>query len=261
MLDLDKRSIMYLPGVGPKKAEILQKEAGIASYEDLLYYFPYKYIDRSRFYKVAEITGDMPYIQLKGRILFFDTLGEGRARRLVGKFTDGTGTIDLIWFKGLNYVTEKIKPGVDYIVFGKPTEFGHIYTIAHPDMDSVDQADKVANGLTPFYSTTEKMKKSFLNSRAIQNLQYTLLNSLNWTLPETLPEYLLARIQMMPFAEAIRNVHFPESVEKLRKAQLRLKFDRAVFYPTEHAPFGYAAEAETSWNCFCFCRRLFQYLL
>ena len=229
MLDLDKRSIMYLPGVGPKKAEILQKEAGIASYEDLLYYFPYKYIDRSRFYKVAEVTGDMPYIQLKGRILFFDTLGEGRARRLVGKFTDGTGTIDLIWFKGLNYVTEKIKPGVDYIVFGKPTEFGHIYTIAHPDIDSVDQADKVANGLTPFYSTTEKMKKSFLNSRAIQNLQYTLLNSLNWTLPETLPEYLLARIQMMPFAEAIRNVHFPESVEKLRKAQLRLKFDELFF--------------------------------
>ena len=229
MLDLDKRSIMYLPGVGPKKAEILQKEAGITSYEDLLYYFPYKYIDRSRFYKVAEITGDMPYIQLKGRILFFDTLGEGRARRLVGKFTDGTGTIDLIWFKGLNYVTEKIKPGVDYIVFGKPTEFGHIYTIAHPDMDSMDQADKVANGLTPFYSTTEKMKKSFLNSRAIQNLQYTLLNSLNWTLPETLPEYLLARIQMMPFAEAIRNVHFPESVEKLRKAQLRLKFDELFF--------------------------------
>lgn len=229
MLDLDKRSIMYLPGVGPKKAEILQKEAGIASYEDLLYYFPYKYIDRSRFYKVAEITGDMPYIQLKGRILFFDTLGEGCARRLVGKFTDGTGTIDLIWFKGLNYVTEKIKPGVDYIVFGKPTEFGHIYTIAHPDMDSVDQADKVANGLTPFYSTTEKMKKSFLNSRAIQNLQYTLLNSLNWTLPETLPEYLLAQIQMMPFAEAIRNVHFPESVEKLRKAQLRLKFDELFF--------------------------------
>ena len=229
MLDLDKRSIMYLPGVGSKKAEILQKEAGIASYEDLLYYFPYKYIDRSRFYKVAEVTGDMPYIQLKGRILFFDTLGEGRARRLVGKFTDGTGTIDLIWFKGLNYVTEKIKPGVDYIVFGKPTEFGHIYTIAHPDMDSVDQADKVANGLTPFYSTTEKMKKSFLNSRAIQNLQYTLLNSLNWTLPETLPEYLLAQIQMMPFAEAIRNVHFPESVEKLRKAQLRLKFDELFF--------------------------------
>lgn len=229
MLDLDKRSIMYLPGVGPKKAEILQKEAGISSYEDLLFYFPYKYIDRSRFYKVAEVTGDMPYIQLKGRILFFDTVGEGRTRRLIGKFTDGTGTIDLVWFKGINYVMDKIKTGVDYIVFGKPTEFGHIYNIPHPDIDPVDQADKVANGLTPFYNTSEKMKKSFLNSRAIQNLQYTLLSGLNWTLPETLPPGVLNRIRMMSFPEAIRNVHFPESVDKLRKAQLRLKFDELFF--------------------------------
>ena len=229
MLDLDKRSIMYLPGVGPKKAEILQKEAGISSYEDLLFYFPYKYIDRSRFYKVAEVTGDMPYIQLKGRILFFDTVGEGRTRRLIGKFTDGTGTIDLVWFKGINYVMDKIKTGVDYIVFGKPAEFGHIYNIPHPDIDSLDQADKVASGLTPFYNTSEKMKKSFLNSRAIQNLQYTLLSGLNWTLPETLSLDVLNRIRMMPFAEAIRNVHFPESVDKLRKAQLRLKFDELFF--------------------------------
>lgn len=229
MLDLDKRSIMYLPGVGPKKAEILQKEAGISSYEDLLFYFPYKYIDRSRFYKVAEVTGDMPYIQLKGRILFFDTVGEGRTRRLIGKFTDGTGTIDLVWFKGINYVMDKIKTGVDYIVFGKPTEFGHIYSIPHPDIDTLDQADKVANGLTPFYNTSEKMKKSFLNSRAVQNLQYTLLSGLNWTLPETLPPAVLNRIRMMPFPEAIRNVHFPESVDKLRKAQLRLKFDELFF--------------------------------
>ncbi len=229
MLELDKRSIMYLPGVGPKKAEILRKEIEISSYEDLLFYFPYKYIDRSRFYKVVEIKGEMPYIQLKGRILFFDTVGEGRTKRLIGKFTDGTGTIDLVWFKGISYVTEKIKPGVDYIVFGKPTEFGHVYNIAHPDIDLIDQVDQVANGLTPFYSTTERMKKSFLNSRAIQNLQYSLLSSLNWTLPETLPSYLLNRIQMMPFQEAIRNIHFPESVDKLRKAQLRLKFDELFF--------------------------------
>lgn len=229
MLDLDKRSIMYLPGVGPKKAEILRKEAGISSYEDLLFYFPYKYIDRSRFYKVAEVTGNMPYIQLKGRILYYDTVGEGRTRRLVAKFTDGTGTIDLVWFKGLNFVTDKYKPGTEYIVFGKPTEFGHIYNIPHPDIDPVEQADQVAGGLTPFYNTTEKMKKSFLNSRAIQNLQYTLLSSLNWELPETLPPDVLSRIRMMPLKEAIRNVHFPESTEKLRLAQLRLKFDELFF--------------------------------
>ena len=126
-------------------------------------------------------------------------------------------------------MTDKIKPGVDYIIFGKPTEFGHVYNIAHPDIDPIDQVDQVANGLTPFYSTTERMKKAFLNSRAIQNLQYSLLSSLNWILPETLPDYLLNRIQMMPFQEAIRNIHFPESVDKLRKAQLRLKFDELFF--------------------------------
>lgn len=229
MLDLDKRSLMYLPGVGPKKAEVLRNEAGLSSYEDLLFYFPYKYIDRSRFYKVAEISGNMPFIQLKGRIQYFDTVGEGRTRRLIGKFTDGTGVIDLVWFKGLNYITDKIKPGTEYIVFGKPTEFGHIYNIPHPDIDPVEQADQVAGGLTPFYNTSEKMKKSFLNSRAIQNLQYTLLNLLNWELPETLPPDVLARIRMMPFKEAIRNVHFPESAEKLRLAQLRLKFDELFF--------------------------------
>lgn len=229
MLDLDKRSITYLPGVGPKKAEILRKEAGISSYEDLLFYFPYKYIDRSRFYKVAEVNGQMPYIQLKGRILYFETVGEGRTRRLVGKFTDATGTIDLVWFKGLNYITEKYRPGVEYIVFGKPTEFGHIYNIPHPDIDPVEQAGQVAAGLTPFYNTSEKMKKSFLNSRTIQTLQYTLLSWLNWELPETLPEEVLKRTGMIPFKEAIRNIHFPESAAKLQQAQLRLKFDELFF--------------------------------
>lgn len=229
MLDLDKRSITYLPGVGPKKAEILRKEAGISSYEDLLFYFPYKYIDRSRFYKVAEVNGQMPYIQLKGRILYFETVGEGRTRRLVGKFTDATGTIDLVWFKGLNYITEKYRPGVEYIVFGKPTEFGHLYNIPHPDIDPVEQAGQVAAGLTPFYNTSEKMKKSFLNSRVIQTLQYTLLNWLNWELPETLPEEVLKRTGMIPFKEAMRNIHFPESAAKLQQAQLRLKFDELFF--------------------------------
>lgn len=229
LIDLDKRTILYLPGVGPRKAEILQKELHIASFEDLLYYFPYKYIDRSRFYKVSEVNGNMPFIQLKGRILYFDTVGEGRTRRLIGKFTDGSGVIDLVWFKGLTYITDKIRPGVDYIVFGKPNEFGQIVNIPHPDIDPVDQADQVAGGLAPFYHTTEKMKKAFLHSRAIQTLQYTLLSTINWEVPETLPLWLRQKIQMMPLAEALKNIHFPESVEKLNQAQLRLKFDE-LFY-------------------------------
>lgn len=229
MSDLDKRSIVYLPGVGPKRAEILKKEAGIASYEDLLYYFPYKYVDRSRFYKIAEVIANMPYIQLRGRILFFDTIGEGRTKRLIAKFTDGSGTIDLVWFKGMNYVMNKYKPSVEYIVFGKPAEYGRVLNIAHPDIDEIADGQQVAAGLTPFYNTTEKMKKSFLNSRAIQNLQYTLLSSLKWKVPDYMPKYLLRKLRMLPLEEALKNIHFPETVAKLRVAQLRLKFDELFF--------------------------------
>lgn len=228
-MNIEERSIMYLTGVGPKRAEILRKEANIASFEDLLYYFPYKYVDRSRFYKVSEINGDMPYIQLKGRIVFFDTVGEGRSRRLVGKFTDGTGTIDLVWFQGLKYITDKYRTGQEYIVFGKPTEFAHVCNIAHPDIDPIENASQVANGLVPFYNTTERMKKAFLNSRAIQNIQFNLLSNLGWHIPETLPPQVLSKLKMMSVSEAMKNIHFPESAEKLRQAQLRLKFDE-LFY-------------------------------
>ncbi|MDR2810281.1 MAG: ATP-dependent DNA helicase RecG [Tannerellaceae bacterium] len=229
MMDIDKRSLMYLPGVGPKKAEILRKEVNVASFEDLLYYFPYRYVDRSRIYSIRSVTGDMPYIQLKGRILSFETLGEGRTKRLIARFADDTGVIDLVWFKGIPYVREKYKIGQEYIVFGKPTEFGRACNIPHPDIDPVEQAEKVTGGLTPFYNTTEKMKKSFLNSRVIQNLQYTLLHILNWQLPETLSDDVLQRTGMVSLSEAMKNIHFPQSDEKLKTARLRLKFDELFF--------------------------------
>jgi ATP-dependent DNA helicase RecG len=229
MLELGKRSITYLAGVGPKKAEVLKREADISSFEDLLNYFPYKYMDRSRFYKVAEVNSTMPYIQLKGRILSFESAGEGRTKRLIARFTDGTGVIELVWFQGINYVKEKFSTGKEYIVFGKPTEFGQYCNIVHPDIDPIEQAGQVAGGLTPYYNTTEKMKKSFLNSRAIQNLQYTLLNLLKWELPETLSPDVLEKTKLVSRTEAIRNMHFPESTDKLKKAQLRLKFEELFF--------------------------------
>jgi ATP-dependent DNA helicase RecG len=220
---------MYLPGAGPKKAEVLAQEAGIASCEDLLYYFPYKYVDRSRFYKVCEVNGDMPYIQLKGRITLFDVVGELRSKRLIAKFTDGTGFMDLVWFKGLKYITDKYKTGQEYIIFGKPTEFGKSCNLVHPDIDPVEDARQVANGLMPFYNTSERMKKAFLHSRAIQNLQYALLSGLNWQVPETLPPHVLERIHMISLSEAMRNIHFPESTDLLNRAKLRLKFDELFF--------------------------------
>jgi ATP-dependent DNA helicase RecG len=221
--------IMYLPGVGPRKAATLKGELGIVSYEDLLYHFPYKYVDRSRFYKISEIDGSMPYIQLKGMFTRFETVGEQRSKRLTGKFTDGSGFIDLVWFKGLKYIADKYKVGREYIVFGKPTEFGRSYNIVHPDVDTPDDARQVASGLTPFYNTTETMKKQFLHSRAIQNLQYALLTELNWTLPETLPPGMTEQLNMLSISEAMRNIHFPVSNAMLSNAQLRLKFDE-LFY-------------------------------
>lgn len=229
ILDLHKRAITYLPGVGQKRAEVLQKEVNLASYEDLLYYIPYKYMDRSRFYRVSDINGSMPYIQLKGRILSFETLGEGSAKRLIGKFSDGTGTIDLVWFKQIHWVTNKLKPDVDYIVFGKPTLFGNSFNMVHPDVDPIEQAAQVAQGLTPYYNTTERMKKIGLNSRALQNLIFNLLSNLQWQVPEILSPDLLQRTKLISLSDALRQIHFPESIEMMRKAQQRLKFDELFF--------------------------------
>ena len=229
ILDLHQRAITYLPGVGSKRAEVLQKEVNLASYEDLLYYIPYKYMDRSRFYRVSDINGSMPYIQLKGRILSFETLGEGSAKRLIGKFSDGTGTIDLVWFKQIHWVTNKLKPDVDYIVFGKPTLFGNSFNMVHPDVDPIEQAAQVAQGLTPYYNTTERMKKIGLNSRALQNLIFNLLSNLQWQVPEILSPDLLQRTKLISLSEALRQIHFPESIEMMRKAQQRLKFDELFF--------------------------------
>lgn len=229
MLELEKRAVVYLPGVGPKKAEILERELGIVSYWDLLNYYPYKYLDRSRIYRVADLTDNLPYIQLRGRITRFETVGVGSGRRLVAKFTDGTGVIDLVWFKGLNFVTSKYKVDTEYLVFGKPVAFNHQYNIPHPDLDNVDQAKQLAGGLMPFYNTTEKMKRAFLNSRAIQNLQYALLSGIHWTLPETLSADVLAKTGLVSLSEAMRHIHFPDNTRTLEAARRRLKFEE-LFY-------------------------------
>ena len=229
MSDLSTRDIKFLPGVGPKKAELFNKELKIFSFEDLLYYFPYKYIDRSRTYKIKEIDGNMPYIQLRGEILNFETQGEGKGRRLIARFSDGTGIIELVWFKGIKFIIEKYKPGVEYTLFGKPTRFGSKFNIAHPEIDPIDDIIDKAPGLQAYYSTTEKMKSHFLNSKAIQKIMYNLWKSINGPLPETLPAQVIARSQVIYLTEAIQNIHFPQSPDLLRRAQFRLKFEE-LFY-------------------------------
>ena len=229
MFDLTTRDIKYLQGVGPQRATLLNKELDIHSLHDLLYYFPYKYVDRSRLYYIHEIDGNMPYIQLKGQILSFETVGEGRQRRLVAHFSDGTGVVDLVWFQGIKYLMGKYKAHEEYIVFGKPTVFNGRINIAHPDIDPAKDLSLSAMGLQPYYNTTEKMKRAGLNSHALEKLMNNAFALLQGPLSETLSPNVVEENHLMSLDEAIHNIHFPQNPEKLRRAQYRLKFEE-LFY-------------------------------
>lgn len=229
MFDIADRDIKFLPGVGPQRAALLEKELNIRTYRDLLYYFPYKYVDRSRLFQIRELMADMPYVQLSGVITSFETIGEGYQKRLVAHFTDGTGEIDLVWFKGLKYVTERYKVHTPYVVFGKPSQYGTKINIAHPDLDAADKIVFSEMGMQPFYNTTEKMKRAGLNSRMMEKLTHALMEQLKEPLPETLPEALLKEYKLAPIMESLRTMHYPDSDESVRIAKYRLKFEE-LFY-------------------------------
>lgn len=229
MLDLSVRDVKYLPGVGPARAELLSKELGIKSLADLIHYYPYKYIDRSRLFQIKEVNGTMPYIQLKGRILSFEEIGAGRGKRLVAHFTDGTGVADLVWFQGIKFALSKYRPNTEYVVFGKPTIYGGRVNVAHPEIDIDANINLSEMGMQPHYNTTEKMKKSGLNSAAIRKLINNLLELIVEPLPETLPNWLINRENLMPLTDALTVIHSPKTADSLRQAQHRLKFEE-LFY-------------------------------
>ncbi|GHT03603.1 ATP-dependent DNA helicase RecG [Bacteroidia bacterium] len=228
-LTADSQNIMYLPGVGPKKAEVLRKEINVVSWEDMIYYFPYKYIDRSKIFKVREINGNMPYIQLKGKISGYQAVGEGSGRRLTATFSDDTGSIELVWFRMLKQIPEMYKVGTEYILFGKPTLFGHRFNIAHPELETENKFYEGEVGVQGQYNTTERMKNAFLHSRALQKIITKILENIKTPLPETLSKDIIDKTHVIPLDEAIRNIHFPKSADLLRKAQYRLKFEE-LFY-------------------------------
>ena len=252
MIDLKTRDIKYLQGVGPQRAAMLNKELNIFSLHDLLYNFPYKYVDRSRLYSIREINGNMPYIQLKGQILSFETIGEGRQRRLVAHFSDGTGVVDLVWFQGIKYLMGKYKAHEEYIVFGKPTAFNGRINIAHPDIDSSKELVLSSMGLQPYYGTTEKMKRSSLNSHALEKLMKNAFSLLQDAVPETLPPYIVEKYHLMSLDEALRNIHFPQNPELLQRAQYRLKFEE-LFYIQLNI-LRYAKDRQRKYRGFCFER-------
>ena len=226
ILDQD---IMYLPGVGPKKKEILSKELGICSYGDLLEYYPYKYVDRTKVFHISELTPEMPFVQIKGRILSFEEFDMGkRNKRVVAHFSDGFGVSDLVWFRGAQYIYKTYKTDTEYIVFGKPTLYGGRFQFAHPDIDDAQSLQLSDMGMQPYYGTTEKMKKMGLTSRAIEKIAKALIEKLP-ALPETLPDFITHRLHLVSRDEAFRNIHYPHSHQELQKAQVRLKFEE-LFY-------------------------------
>lgn len=229
MLDITTRDIKFLPGVGEQRATLLNRELNIRSLYDLLYYFPYKYIDRSRVFKVSELGGQLQHVQLLGEIRSFEEMGEGASRRLVAHFTDGTAFVDLVWFRGIKFVKNRLKLNTRYVVFGKPSMFNGRVNIAHPDVDDASMLKLDTMGLQPYYNTTEKMKRSGLNSNAMLKLVQNLFGLLTTPLNETLSQDIIQKNGLMSLDDALRIIHFPRNPKELQLAQYRLKFEE-LFY-------------------------------
>ncbi len=229
MSNILKQDIMYVNGVGPTKKQILNKELGIMTIGDMLEYYPYKYVDRSRIYTISSLTQDMSFVQIKGRILSFETFQMGvKKKRLVAHFGDGTGVVDLVWFSGTQYITKNFKVGIDYIVFGKPTVFGGRFQFTHPEIEKAENLQLSQMGMQPYYVTTEKMKNSGLTSRSMEKIAKAILTKMP-ELPETLPDYITTPLHLVSRDTAVRNVHYPKSQQDMQKARERLKFEE-LFY-------------------------------
>ncbi len=230
MSDIFQQEIKFLKGVGPKRAELLSTEININTYYDLLTYFPYKYIDRSKFYTSRQINSDLSYIQLKGKIGGFRLEGNRGRKRLVADFYDSEGSVSLIWFHGIKWIKDSISENKEYIVFGKPSIYQRQIHLIHPEIDEPSKKEgKLSSGLQALYSTTEKLKTNYISSKTIQKLQYNLIQKVSEHIYETLPAYLVKKLNLISWKEALINIHFPENPELLKKATFRLKFEE-LFY-------------------------------
>jgi len=221
---------MYVPGVGPHRKELLKKELGIETFGDLLEYYPYKYVDRSKIYRINELSGDMPFVQIMGEFADFEEFSMGaRKKRIVAHFTDGTGFVDLVWFARAQQITKDLKIGKKYIVFGKPMIYGGRYQFAHPEVDLANEIELSAMGMQPYYGTTEKMKKAGMTSHAVEKITKSMLERITQEIPETLPPFIVNRLRLVSRDTALRHIHYPKSAEEMSHARQRLKFEE-LFY-------------------------------
>ena len=222
--------IEYLKGVGPKKGDLLKTELGIFTLSDLLFHFPFRHEDRSSFQKISHLSPDAPSVLLKGKIKAVESIDVGKGRRFVAKFSDGTGDIELVWFRGLKYIKENVRPGIEFVINGKPNVFNGKYSIPHPEMELAgSKPDSAFLGFFPVYHSTEKLKTFGLDSRGISRLVQTLLDSIPDRFPETLPQYILEHFKLPGRDEAVRQAHHPNHPDNLKKAMFRLKFEE-LFY-------------------------------
>lgn len=229
-MDILSQDIMYLPGVGPHRKDIFNKELDIHTWGDLLEYYPYKYIDRSRIYSIRELSADMPFVQIRGKILSFEEFQMSpRKKRVVAHFSDGAGVADLVWFAGAQYIYKNYKVGEDYIVFGRPTVFNQRINIAHPDIDKAADLQLSAMGMQPYYNTTEAMKKNGMNSQFVEKTVKAMLAKLTTPIDETLPPFITERLHLVSRDTAMRNIHHPKCAHDTQKARERLKFEE-LFY-------------------------------
>ena len=227
-MELAHRDITYCKNVGARRADILRKELGVQTALDMLRQYPFKYIDRSKFYKIAEIEDDETYVQIVGEVMEWHTIGVGKAQRLSAQFSDGTHLIELVWFKGVQYV--KLQKGVKYLLFGKPTRFNHQYNFVHPELTPMAQVKpEMTQGLEPHYNTTERMKKAGINSRVIRTIIAGLLPDLAMGIPDTIGADVLQHYHLPGLTEALQNIHFPKDTPTMQRAKERLKFEE-LFY-------------------------------
>ncbi len=213
------QEIQYLPGVGPKRAELLYKELKIKTFRDLIYYFPFKYIDRTKFYRISEIHAEMPYVQVKGKIRSLETVGSGNKQRLSARFYDASGSMELIWFRAIKWQKENLKLEKEYIVFGKPGEFNGRLNVVHPEMETEEESQLKPAGLFQgYYITSENMKKTYVNSKTINKLQLTLAKLAVGKIPESLPDSLIKKLKLTSLEKALITIHKPENTIDLRNA-------------------------------------------
>ena len=253
MLDILDQDIQFLPGVGPRRKALLEKELGIKTYEDLLEYYPYKYVDRSRIYRIGEFSGEMPFVQIKADILSFESFDMGAHRtRLVAHVSDGTGVADIVWFSGAKYILSQLKTRTPYIIFGRPTVFNGRYQFAHPDIDPASELQLSQMGLQPYYVTTERMKKAGLNSRAVEKMIKTLLAAMKQPLAETIPPFIMQPLKLMSRDEAFRKIHDPRRNDDITQAEYRLKFEE-LFYVQLNI-LRYASDRRQKYRGYVFAR-------